>query len=173
MIQHHTDIFTIDDLFTDDELNEWLTYIKDTSFQDTRPFTNAAFNNGKVIHPEWSSRIYERIAPHLPTKRAVKYIMFSHIQQGQGFGIHTDTGCEYDPEANEMSAYTVLIYLNDDFTGGTTQFYTENFIPTVEIQPKKGRTLIFHIDLFHKGNPVVEGDKYWIGTELVDQIHRI
>lgn len=176
-IQHYSEkpfeLFTMDGLFTNEECLKWLSDIQNTSFEHTRPFTQSNFNNGKVINPETSQFIFHRIAPHLPSNfhtRVVKYIFFSHIKAGQEFGIHTDTGSEYDIKNNEKSAYTVLIYLNDDFKGGTTQFYTKNLIPTAEIHPKKGRVLMFNIDLFHQGKLVVEGDKYWIGTEWIGPI---
>ena len=57
--------------------------------------------------------------------------------------------------------------LNDDFENGKTLFYDHDFKHTVTIEPKKNRTLIFDIDLFHKGEQVSKGEKYWIGTELV------
>ena len=178
-IHHYSDnpfeLFTIDGLFTEEECSTWLKAIQMTSFKEIRPFTQSNFNNGKVMDPETSQFIYNRIAPHLPSHfqtRVVPYIFFSHIQTGQHFGIHTDTGSEYDIQSNEKSAYTLLIYLNDDFKGGSTQFYTDDLKPTVEIQPKKGRVLMFNIDLFHKGNIVLKGDKYWIGTEWIGPISK-
>jgi hypothetical protein len=165
--------FIVDNLFTDDEIYEWLTFIQKIEKKDIRPFTNSQFKNGKVWHPEWSQLMFNRLAPHIPEQyrhSVAPYIMFSHIRSGEHFGIHTDTGCVYDIEKKEISKFTVLIYLNDTYEGGTTQFYTDDFIPTEEIIPKRGRTLVFDIDLFHKGNEVLSGDKYWVGTELVSKI---
>jgi hypothetical protein len=173
------EIFTIDDLYSRHTLETWLTCIKSTSQSETRPFTNSDFINGKIIHPEWSNIMGSTIIPLLPnlyTDRtntqwayisAAKYVMFAHIQTGQMFGIHTDTGCEFDDASQLYSKYTVLTYLNDDFDGGETIFYDDLFEEKVTIKPKKGRTLLFDIEKFHKGNVVLSGEKYWIGTELV------
>jgi hypothetical protein len=74
---------------------------------------------------------------------------------------------EYDKINNLYSKYTLLIYLNDDYEGGTTTFYTDTFIERFKVQPKKGRILCFDIDLFRSGDRVSNGNKMWIGTELV------
>ena len=95
-----------------------------------------------------------------------KYVMYALLKPGQSFPIHTDTGAEYSTDGKQ-SKFTVLIYINDNFEGGTTQFYNKKFIKTFEIAPKSGRTLIFDIDLFHAGMPIKHGIKMWIGTELL------
>lgn len=129
--------------------------------------------------PEWSQMMYDRISKHLPEKyidrhgqswkfiSAPKYIMYAKIDTNQLFMIHTDTGCEYDDSRNLYSKFTVLTYLNDDYNHGATKFYNNDFQDTAVIMPKTNRTLIFDIDLFHSGEKVTSGCKYWIGTELV------
>jgi hypothetical protein len=81
--------------------------------------------------------------------------------------IHTDTGSEYDVPNNMYSKFTFLTYLNDGFTGGCTKFYDDRLRETCVITPERNRTLVFDIDLFHSGEKVLDGSKYWIGTELV------
>ena len=66
----------------------------------------------------------------------------------------------------------MLTYLNDDFEGGATEFVdAADFRPTTIVQPRANRTLVFDIELFHRGNAVLQGVKRWIGTELV--CHRL
>jgi len=85
----------------------------------------------------------------------------------QAFDIH------FDGDRDTPRKYTILVYLNDDFEGGTTWFPELG----IEIQPKKGRALLFpNIDedryplLYsaHAGTPVTQGTKYalniWIKT---------
>lgn len=172
------EVFTLDKLYTPDEIERFRQYIQSADIRN-RNFTSSPFKNGKVIHTEWSSLMYKRIRPHLPDVyvdrqglhwsfvESPKYIMYANVQQNQRFGIHTDTGCEYDLEANKYSKFTVLTYLNKDFEGGETKFYDDRFNNTLTIQPFQNRTLVFDIDLFHSGEPVVSGSKFWIGTELV------
>jgi hypothetical protein len=182
MVTQYTDIpfeiFTIDNLYTNYELSIFYNYVKDAD-SNNRPFTMSNFKNGKVIKPDWSSFMYERIKPYLPRlyqdrsntlysfKEPIKYIMYAAINENQQFPIHTDTGYEYDDQDSKYSKYTVLTYLNDDFEGGNTLFFDDNFKQIVQIMPKRGRTLIFDIDLFHSGEKVTKYSKYWIGTELV------
>ena len=71
---------------------------------------------------------------------------------------------------------TVLIYLNDDFTGGETVFPSIN----KSVKPQKGKAVIFYNThkntgeilkkSFHGGNPVLSGNKWicnkWIKNKL-------
>ena len=63
--------------------------------------------------------------------------------------------------------YTLLIYLNEDFKGGETVFYDDNFRKTTTIAPKAGSALFFDIALWHEAEGILAGKKYWIGTELM------
>ena len=153
------------------------TYIENAS-NDERTFTYSPFKNGKVVDKEMSTKIYKKLcdAEGIPDcykdrkgyswelKGGSMYIFYAKLLPGQKFPIHTDTGSEFG-EGGE-SKFTVLTYLNDDYTGGFTQFYNYLFEKTVSIKPKKGRTLIFDIDTFHAGEEV-NGTKYWFGTEIV------
>lgn len=171
------EVFTIDGLYTDEEITQFKKYIVDADPKN-RTFTSSPFKNGKVIH-EWSKLMYQRIQEHLPESytdqrgqkwrflESAKYIMYANIEKSEQFGIHTDTGCEYDQVKNKYSKFTVLTYLNHDYQGGNTIFYDDNFNKTFTIDPLQNRTLIFDINVFHSGEQVVQGSKFWIGTELV------
>lgn len=177
MQQYNTDgVFTIDYLFSQDQIENWRQWIHNSS-TDVKKFSNNGFKNGKVIEPEISNHIWQKMQPHLPksyrdTKNQEwqfigpsRYVMYASILPGQSFPIHTDTGAEYG--ADGESKFTVLVYLDDDFIGGHTTFYDFSFQKTVDIVPKIGRTLMFDIDLYHAGEPVLSGKKNWIGTEIV------
>lgn len=181
MIRQHGstpfEAFTINDLFQD-KIEEWKTLV--TSADPTnRTFTYSDFKNGKVIIPDLSDLMWNRIKTFLPDEYedargkiwrfigVTKYVMYAQIKPGKCFPIHTDTGADYSRELGRESKFTVLIYLNTDFQGGNTQFYDETFQKTFHILPECGKMLAFDIDLFHGGMPVDEGTKMWIGTELV------
>lgn len=169
------EIFTIDGLYKTEQLDEWSSRIGDCN--GDKPFTDRGFKNGKIVLPAVSGLMWGAIRPHLPDvytdrngrrwcfRRASRYVMYAKVSEGQSFPLHTDTGSELS--STEESRFTVLTYLNDGFGGGNTVFYDDNFIKTVEVMPKKGRTLVFDIELFHEGQPVLCGEKLWIGTELV------
>ena len=68
-----------------------------------------------------------------------------------------------------------MIYLNDNFEGGETVFYTEDETSRTKsgneeictIVPKQGMMLVFDIGLKHKGNEVKSKEKYWFGFEVL------
>lgn len=175
------EIFTLDNLFTISEIDNLQKYIIEESVKANRRFTSSDFVNGKIINPDVSSMLYEKISrPSLSSLTYIdrndqkwsfvespKYIMYAKVEQDKQFAVHTDTGCEYDDYTNKYSKFTTLTYLNDDFEGGNTIFYDNMFKETCRIIPRKGLTLCFDIDLFHAGDKVTHGTKYWVGTELV------
>lgn len=172
------EVFTVDNLYSPKEINDFLEFVE-TAAVGNRQFTSSPFKNGKVVNKELSNTIFERLKPYLPDvyvdqhgKRWSFYgspniVMYAKLCTGQLFGIHTDTGCDYDEQTCRYSKFTVLTYLNDSFSGGQTTFYDNNFKITGVVSPRTNSTLVFDIDLFHKGEQVTNGTKYWIGTELV------
>jgi hypothetical protein len=172
------EIFTIDDLYTDEQVDTFTEYVKNADASN-RTFTNSPFKNGKVIQPDITKIMWEHIKTVLPPIYVDRgnimweYIgtphiaMYATIKSGQKFGLHTDTGVEYSVITNKYSKYTLLTYLNHDFEGGHTRFYDMEFNETCVIEPRRNRTLIFDIELFHCGEMVIKGEKHWIGSELV------
>lgn len=174
------EVFTVDNLFDKTEATAFRDYI-DAALTSERRFSMADFKNGKMHHPEWASLIWERLKPSLPISLLYKdakgqtwqlqgacdTIMYALVQPGQGFPIHTDTGCVWEEDGDVRSLFTVLIYLNDDFTGGHTLFYDDGFNLTRDIEPRQGTALVFDIESYHSGEAVTDGKKYWLGTELV------
>jgi prolyl 4-hydroxylase len=85
---------------------------------------------------------------------------------------HHDSCCDDDEKCTEFvqrggqRVMTMLIYLNDDFTGGSTKFSTIE----KEIKPSKYGAIMFrplednsnkcHPFALHKGTPVISGIKY-------------
>eukprot|EP01117_Protostelium_nocturnum_P015942 TRINITY_DN6215_c0_g1_i1.p1 TRINITY_DN6215_c0_g1~~TRINITY_DN6215_c0_g1_i1.p1 ORF type:complete len:257 (-),score=71.27 TRINITY_DN6215_c0_g1_i1:17-787(-) len=78
----------------------------------------------------------------------------------------------------QQSFLTLLIYLNEDFTGGTTNFFPhkqhcrflrdiELKVPQVVVTPKKGTALISAHTILHEGSAVTDGVKYVVRTDIV------
>ena len=175
------EIFTCDGLFSDDELREFEAIIR-SGDDKTHRFTSSPFKNGKIVEPDISEMIWNRIKGHLPATyssadgKTWKFVgvphivMYAEVKKGQLFGLHTDTGCVYEDDGKVRSKHTLLIYLNDDFAGGETEFFDSAWNRSCLIQPKANRLLCFDIDLFHQGKAVLHGHKRWLGTELVVQL---
>lgn len=86
---------------------------------------------------------------------------FYKYQPGQLFKKHRDQS--FMRNESEASYYTLLIYLNNEFEGGTTTFNN------ITINPKTGACLIFLHDLEHEGAIITEGVKYVLRTDIMYQ----
>jgi len=64
----------------------------------------------------------------------------------------------------EKSFYSFLVYLNEDFDGGETTFFTE---PEVSIKPQIGAGLLFQHPLLHEGSIVNSGTKYVARSDIM------
>lgn len=96
-------------------------------------------------------------------KKVNSCLRFSRYQSPSiGFSKHTDSN--FIKHNNLRSIFTVLIYLNDDFEGGETVFYTD---PTFIFRPLIGSCIIFNHNTLHEGRPVTKGTKYIIRTDIV------
>uniref|UniRef100_A0A6C0C8W6 Prolyl 4-hydroxylase alpha subunit domain-containing protein n=1 Tax=viral metagenome TaxID=1070528 RepID=A0A6C0C8W6_9ZZZZ len=167
-------IITIDNFISCAKCHEFIEKIDNEKI--ARNFTNSGnFTNRRYVDNDLSQWFYKLLvnalgaplADKLKIKRANELIMTGKYDESQEFGLHTDTGAYYDRVLAEKSNYTLLIYLNDDYDGGTTAFFDDKFNPILDIVPKKGMALLFDIDLWHQGNKVVDGTKYWIGCEII------
>ncbi len=94
-------------------------------------------------------------------------IRFCRYQKEQSFSIHQD-GIYY-PNELQASKYTFLLYLNDDFEGGTTEFYNSKTdkTPIKSIQPQKGSLIIFDHRIWHKGSIITNGNKYILRSDVI------
>lgn len=64
---------------------------------------------------------------------------------------HRDTGLGF-----EGRYFSVVCYLNDDFTGGRTLFPTLNYAVT----PEAGQAILFPSNYLHGSEPVISGKKF-------------
>lgn len=104
-----------------------------------------------------------------PTIRLCRY------QKGGHFAPHKDGGHDVDFERN-LSLKTLMIYLNDDFEGGATSFYTNKqrtYTPgrpdlrTYSFHPKRGDCLLFNSQYVHDGGVLASGTKYIFRSEVM------
>lgn len=83
-------------------------------------------------------------------------------QPGMRFAPHADA--PFVRNNRECSCYTFMIYLNDDFEGGSTTFLVE---PEVSITPETGKALLFQHALIHEGAIVTAGTKYVLRSDVM------
>ena len=80
---------------------------------------------------------------------------------GERHGAHWDTVVELGDGVQSM--LTLVFYLNEDFTGGATDF------PELKrkIEPRTGRALIFQHRVLHEATAVTAGEKLVLRTDVL------
>jgi len=103
-----------------------------------------------------------------PCFRACKY------SPGGFFSAHHD-GVFYNGDTHQ-SIKTFMIYLNDGFEGGPTNFYDESQplckpgLPEKlvhSLRPEAGSCLVFNHQIVHDGGQLITGNKYILRTEVM------
>jgi hypothetical protein len=130
-------------------------------------------DNARVIldDPSLSAELYRRVTPFLPTDwfgwRPVglnERWRYYRYDPGQRFAAHTD-GC-FRRENGEESQFTFMIWLNEDYTGGTTNFHLRSK-QVLRVQPRTGSVLVFTHRQLHEGAVVESGRKYALRMDVM------
>ncbi|KAI0202490.1 prolyl 4-hydroxylase [Astrocystis sublimbata] len=150
-----------------------------------------------VVDQAFHDALWKRVSPHIPSLvggrrarginrrfRVYRYVPGAeyrcHFDGGwPASGVDPKTGAYvYDasPEgAKQSSLFTFLVYLNDEFEGGETTFFTpsirEGVMNAHPVRPTMGSVALFpHGDakgvLLHEGTGVRKGAKYIIRTDV-------
>jgi prolyl 4-hydroxylase len=80
---------------------------------------------------------------------------------GQRFAPHYDGAFVRDE--TERSLLTLILYLNDDFDGGATEFHDFD----IRVRPRRGTALLFQHLLLHEGCTVTRGVKYAMRSDVM------
>jgi prolyl 4-hydroxylase len=83
-------------------------------------------------------------------------------KQGMRFKPHGDGS--FERHIFERSFYSFLVYLNEGFEGGETNFFVN---PEISVKPETGMALMFQHPLLHEGAEVTNGMKYVARTDLM------
>ncbi len=139
-------------------------------------------DNDRLIHddPSLAARLFERARPLLPPVTEGRELVdfnerwrFYRYGPGQTFKPHHD-GAYHRFEKLQASELTFLIYLNDDFTGGGTNFFHDfetylrfGDVPRLCVTPVRGTALVFRHRQLHEGGIVESGRKYVLRTDVM------
>jgi prolyl 4-hydroxylase len=168
-------IFTIRDVLTADECQQMIAFAEQRGFdaatinalgvqrldKDTR-------NNDRVIDDDFelAKRLWSRVEkfmPRLLSGRPVRGLnerfRYYRYTPGQRFAWHFD-GSFARPNG-EVSLLTFMIYLNEGYAGGETQF------ESVSVAGKLGMALVFEHELLHEGAEVTGGIKYVLRSDVM------
>lgn len=97
-------------------------------------------------------------APYVPVGLNERFRIYRYAP-GQHFRWHHD-GAFVRPDG-ELSRWTLIVYLNDDFAGGETEFRDR------AVRPTRGGALLFSHGLLHQGAEVTRGVKYALRTDVM------
>jgi hypothetical protein len=92
-------------------------------------------------------------------------IRLFRYEKQQRFAPHYDGS--FQRHIHEGSLLTFMVYLNDDFQGGETRFYTEGNRARLAVSPRQGTALLFVHNQLHEGAPVIRGRKYVLRSDVM------
>ncbi len=167
-------VFTIPKFLTPTECGQLIQLAEDTGFtaaqvrtlRGPQPMPRVRNNQRAMVEsPGWVALLWQRLSqvaiPEIEGARAAglpKDLRFYKYAPGQRFKMHKD-GPWHEDGLN--SALTFLVYLNEGFVGGATDFRT------FQVQPGEGTALVFVHDTWHEGGTLVEGTKYVLRSDVL------
>lgn len=172
----HPQIFLIEDFLTPQECDHYIELTHEQVFEEAkinmhgRQLMNKGVRDNErlmVFDTNLAETLFRKAFEFLPQQHEDYRILdFNEMfriykySPGQRFKMHRDGS--YIRNEHEKSFYTFLIYLNDDFEGGETEF--ENLFT---VAPKKGSALVFYHPLRHEGKTLISGLKYVLRTDVM------
>ena len=127
-------------------------------------------NNTRVMFDDHvaAADLFARVQSSIPTTLcnmrpvgANERFRCYRYEPGQKFAAHYDGAFARDD--HERSLLTLIVYLNDDFGGGTTEFLDFE----VHAHPRTGRALLVQHFLLHEGCTVTSGTKYVLRSDVM------
>lgn len=172
----HPQIFLIENFLTDEECDHYIELTQNQVFEEAKInmhgeqlMNKGVRNNDRlmIFDKNLAEKLFNKAIDFLPeTYEDYRILDFNEMfrvykySPGQRFKMHRDGS--YIRNETEKSFYTFMIYLNDDFEGGETEF--ENLFT---VAPKKGSALVFHHPLRHEGKALINGLKYVLRTDIM------
>ncbi len=175
-LSYGANVFTTLGFLTHDECDGYIRMSEEMEYeiaaiqtQEGPEIIKSVRDNDRVIFDdaELAEFFYKRARSFLPEIYGSEWQLvglnerfrFYRYSQGQYFKWHQDgTYCRSD---EEMSQLSFLIYLNDGFVGGETQFAWDT------IKPEAGMVLWFPHRIRHQGKPIQAGCKYILRTDVM------
>ena len=170
-------VWTVPDVLSAEECRGLIARIEDAGCAPAPITTGAGFvmrpdirNNERVVIDDeaLAAHLFARVAPHVPPTvsgcdvvSANERLRCYRYSQGQRFAPHYDGA--FVRTAEETSRLTFMVYLNDDFAGGSTNFLDLER----RIEPRTGMALLFQHFLLHEGSEVTSGVKYVVRSDVM------
>lgn len=170
--QLYNNIHRISDFFDDQECQYYIDYMDQIEAPHNRKLSRY---QEFVDRPDLTEPLWLRIKDTIPNfidhqgKTWVPIgvnpiISLNHYFTGSNTVIHRDK----DVDDNKRITKTkLLVYLNSDFEGGETHYYTDDEKLLFTTNPKKGDAILFNCYDKHRGNTVTKGQKYVVGFRII------
>jgi hypothetical protein len=178
------DIFTVDHFVSAPECDDLINFSESIGYE---PATVDAAGGHQML-PDWRNNtrvtVDDRDRAEWLWDRARRFVphtidgwhsigvnermRFYRYHPGQQFDWHTDGYFRRDN--GERSFLTFMVYLNGGAVGGETSFSDHGRTPRFRdfaITPVAGLALFFTHRLLHKGEPVTDGCKYVLRTDVM------
>ncbi len=167
------DIFTVTNILTEEECRDLIAKGEGPGFGAVtfqRNKEGDAFED-----PAFAGKLWKRVFPFAP----LEIEGWRAVQLGGGFhfsrydAVKQFQGHRLIESSSEKSLLSLLIYLNDGYTGGETVFLNhcderiKTVIDSIKVAPKVGMGLFFGNQYSYKGLPVTHGRKYLLRTFVV------
>jgi predicted 2-oxoglutarate/Fe(II)-dependent dioxygenase YbiX len=168
-------VFTIENFLAPSECAEFIAESEALGYEEAAIRTEDgdrlykdARNNDRIVFDkrELASSLYQRARPLLPAEIKGWFLSgfnerfrFYRYEKQQQFVWHQDGTVRLSE--TEESLLTFMIYLNDEFEGGSTDFGWE------AVRPVQGMALAFPHRLRHQGSVVTGGVKYVLRTDVM------
>ena len=168
------DVFYIENFLSPDECREYIELSEELGYGEAaidfygeQKIVKEIRNNERVLHDsvELAKTIWRKIKDYLPEQQdglrlhfLNERFRFYRYDPKQIFRWHRDGSFKRN---NEESRLTLLIYLNEGFDGGETDFRE------FKVSAKTGRAVIFKHELLHEGSELRAGRKYVMRTDVM------
>ena len=163
-------LWLVEDVYSPQECHEHIQMIERSA--PTLATNNPMYRDQDRImrdDPEISGDLWRRLREQLPERMGELRIVglnerlrFYRYRSGQQFHPHMDHW--YRPNDRQVTLHSVIVYFNDNFEGGETQFQEQ--IEQVVV-PKPGLAAIFQHKIRHEGRKVLRGTKYAMRTDVI------
>jgi predicted 2-oxoglutarate/Fe(II)-dependent dioxygenase YbiX len=145
-----------DDILTKDEItfleNECKSFIANDIPFEINGKKNYYFR--KFIDESYIFSFYNTILNKFENKKHIKYVM-----RDTWINKINPESNQNDEYHNDVSDLTILIFLNEEFTGGEFE-YIDNEKQIIKIKPQKNKAIIMDTTLYHRVLPVLSGERY-------------
>jgi prolyl 4-hydroxylase len=182
----HPLVWTVPDLFTAEECAAILTGVAGAEWlaatvnrAEGRAVDAKVRDNTVAVvrDPALANELYRRTRPHVPERMSAEVggkgrvemvvsgvflpLRVYRYEVGQHFGLHEDQS--YFGPDDEVSLLTLIVYLNEGFAGGETEFPEQQ----KTISPRTGAALLFQHRVLHAGNRVSAGTKFVLRSDVL------